>query len=816
LSRRAWWLLLAGLALLLLVVACSATVIGLAGRALVDLDQPSYNDGLVVEVGPDQPVGQTFVARHAGLCGIEFFLTPPGDRPLSLELHVRPDAQSANDLATAVLDLPPGSPPGFYRFSFSPLSDSHGQYYYAFFTARAAGAKAALAGEDAYLDGAAYQDHQPLDAQAAFHLVYATRYVVLDLLGAALGGIGLLAAGGLLFVVPGWALLSWLSPARRWAWAELLGLAVGVSLALYPVLMLWTHSVGANLGPLYVWVPVGAGLAMLVWRYRTWRPWHGWQVLRGWARSEALWPDLTLLFVLGLVFGVRLLVVRGLEAPMWGDGYQHTMIAQLLVDHGGLFESWRPYAALDQFTYHFGFHSAVAVLHWLTGFQVVEATVWTGQILNALAALCLYPLALRISGSRWAGTWAVLLAGLLSAMPMFYVNWGRYTELAGLVILPAAVWLTWEMIDAVRVRWQQLALVIVAASGLALTHYRVLLFYGFFALGLFFVSLVERSGRRALWRLAWAGSGTALLCLPWFLNTLGSTLQQLFYAYVTTPPGEAHPFLQQYNSIGDLRTYLAPVWWLALVAGLGLGLWQRRRGILLIALWWLLLLIAANPAWFSLPGTGTITNFALFIAAYVPAGLAAGYLAARMIEHASRRSWVPALAMVLALGAGVWGASQRLSDLDPRQYALVTRPDIRAAAWIGENTPSDARFLINSFSAYGDTSVVGADGGWWLPLLAGRQTTVPPLNYSIELGLESDYRQRIRELTSQDQQTDWDDQALLALFEREKITYVYVGQRRGEVNNSSENVINPQDLVKSANYTLVYHQDQVWIFQVGS
>jgi hypothetical protein len=803
-------MVVAGL-LLLTLAGCQ-----FSGDALVDADQVNCAGTSSAAVEPGQPVGQTFVASHGGLAGVEFYLIPTDSSAKSLTLHLRLDPQAQTDQAIATLDLPPQAEPGFYRFAFSGLKASHGLYYYAFLDGLEPGVSVALGPGDAYLDGAAYEGHQPLDAQTAFRLVYMPRYIVFDLFRGMWNWLRLLAAAGLLFVVPGWALLSWLGPARRWTWAELLGLAVGVSLALCPVLMLWTHLVGANLGRWYAWLPVGAGLALLLWRYRRARLHDGWQVLKGWARSEAIWPDLALLCGLGLIAAVRLLVVRSLETPMWGDGYQHSMIAQLLVDHGGLFESWQPYAALDRFTYHFGFHTAVAEMHWLTGLEAVSATLWTGQILNALAALSLYPLALRIGGGRWGATVAVLLAGLLSSMPMFYTNWARYTELAGLVILPAAVWLTWEVVDAARSHWQHLVLLIVVVGGLALTHYRILLFYALFALGLLFVAVAERSGRRALRRLAWAGSGTAVLCLPWVLNTMGSTLQQLFYAYVTTPPDQAHPFLQQYNAIGDLRTYLAPVWWIALVAGLGLGLWQRCRGILLAALWWLLLVVAANPAWFSLPGTGTITNFALFIAAYFPAALFAGYLATSLIERAAGRRWVQAVALVLVLGLSVWGARQRLRDLDPQQYALVTRPDIRAAAWIRENTPSDARFLINSFSAYGNTSVVGADGGWWLPLLAGRQISVPPLTYSIEVGLESDYRQSIQDLASQGQAIDWDDRALLELFDREKITHIYVGQRQGHVNNPSENVIDPENLLASANYRLVYHQDRVWIFQVGS
>jgi hypothetical protein len=96
---------------------------------------------------------------------------------------------------------------------------------------------------------------------------------------------------------------------------------------------------------------------------------------------------------------------------------------QLLLDHGGLFTRWAPYAPISSFTYHFGFHSAVAALAWLTGWSASQAVLWGGQILNALATLSLYPLAVRLAdGSRWAGAVAVLLPALLWPMPMFYVN----------------------------------------------------------------------------------------------------------------------------------------------------------------------------------------------------------------------------------------------------------------------------------------------------------------------------------------------------------------------------------------------------------
>lgn len=812
--KRVLELLLAALVLAVVAGSYLLTPLGQGSYRFVDADQPSQGTGLDATLEPGTPLGQTFVARHGGLAGVEFYLIPNNLAPLTLTLHLRSEPEASKDLATGTLQLAAAAAPGFYRFAFPSIAVSHGQYHYAFLEALEPGASVALASGDAYLDGAAYQDHQPLDAQTSFRLVYLPRDVVLDMLKPALAGMGLLAVAGLLFVVPGWALLAWLWPGRPLSWPEMLGLSVGVSLALYPLLLLWTDVIGLHLGALYAWLPVVAGLLALVWRYRTWRPRAAWQAFRRWARSETLWPDFTLVVVLALVFGVRLLVVRTLDAPMWGDSYHHTMIAQLLVDHGGLFGSWEPYAAIDRFTYHFGFHSTVAVLHWITGLPVVKATLWTGQLLNGLAVLVLYPLAVRVTRSRWGGVWAVLLAGLLSPMPMFYVNWGRFTQLAGQVILPAAVWLTWEVVDSPRRPYQPLVLVVLAVGGLALTHYRVLLFYAAFVLALVLLSLGHGAWRRTLLRLSWACAGAGLLFLPWFVNAFGGSLLHSVGQQLTTPPSQAHPFSWEYNAVGSLETYLAPVWWLALLLGLGVGLWRRQRGALLVGLWWFVLLICTNPAWLSLPGTGIITNFALFIAAYLPSALLSGVVAAHLSERAARRRWAIGAGVLLLLGLGAWGARERLGDAAPADHALVTRPDVRAAEWIDDNLSPEARLLVNSFFAYGGNALVGSDGGWWLPLLAERQTTVPPATYNSDVAQQSAYRQRIHNLAQQVQQFGPGAPATLALFQQEGVTHVYVGQGQGRLDDGGSRVLDPHELERSPHYRVVYHQDRVWIFAV--
>jgi hypothetical protein len=84
----------------------------------VDRDQTALAPERAVILEPGHAVGQTFVARHGGLNGVEFWLeVPPGSVGV-LRLHIRPEPQSSTDLAVAELPLEAVGSPGFYRFSF--------------------------------------------------------------------------------------------------------------------------------------------------------------------------------------------------------------------------------------------------------------------------------------------------------------------------------------------------------------------------------------------------------------------------------------------------------------------------------------------------------------------------------------------------------------------------------------------------------------------------------------------------------------------------------------------------------------------------
>jgi len=431
---------------------------------------------------------------------------------------------------------------------------------------------------------------------------------------------------------------------------------------------------------------------------------------------------------------------------------------------------------------------------------------------------------------------------------MYYVNWGRYTQLAGQVILPGAIYLAWATLEAGPRRTESLvlagesnwfkwrrnipfdagwacpersrrmALTWLILGGLALTHYRVLIFAVLF-FGTFFMLRATRDTWRALLsRTFWLGAGAGLLFLPWFIHTFAGRILLIFSTQLSTPAVAVPISTQQYNAIGTLSSYLPmALWWLLPVSVIW-GLWRRNKGVALIGLWSFLTLLAANPQWLRLPGEGALSNFAVFIAAYIPVSVLAGYLLGQVVSYPSKvkskSNFLTITLLVLVLAIGAWGTRQRLRDFNVMAGALATRPDIRAAEWIQENTPQNARFLVNSFFAYGDPVIVGSDGGWWLPLLSQRQTTLPPLTYGSEGGPHPDYIQWINALTTEIQNKGIAHPDVLALLRARGITYVYIGQRQGRVNYGGPYVLDPQQLLADPNFRLAYHQDRVWIFQI--
>jgi hypothetical protein len=628
-------------------------------------------------------------------------------------------------------------------------------------------------------------------------------------------------AAPFVFLLPGWALLSILLPPegfpaeRRPDAAAWLALAGGLTLALTPVGLQLLYLVGLKVGTAAILALLALSALIILWRRGpVWRA--GWRLWRRLTWRESLArldpPLVALSLAMLLIVGVRLWVVRGVNVGFWGDSYQHTMITQLMLDNGGLFDSWEPYEHLRSFTYHFGFQGNVALFQWATGWLTGNPTprtlVLVGQFINALAALGLYPLTVRLcDGRKWAGVAAVLVAGLLTSMPMYYVNWGRYPQLAAQAILPVALWLTMEAVESPRRSAGRLALAALTVAGLGLTHYRIALFYlTFLPFYLIYRALTAGQGFRRwtepLLRLAMLGLGAGLLVLPWLWHLREGWLLANVSAY---QQGAGSAELRTiYNAFLEYWRY-SPGWlvWIALL-GAGWAL-VRRSAASLIAFWTALNLALANAYQADLLDTGLVNNFTVIIGLYLPVAILVGYLADQVLALIqSRWRHAEGVAVALVVIAGLGGAYVQSDALDP-VYQLVTPADEQAMAWIRDHTPQDARFLVNSFFAYGGHYIAGSDAGWWIPLLAERENTVPTLYYSGEAADRPGYREQVNAFARRVEESNLSDPEMAEFLQSQGITHVYVGRVGGPL-------LKPAVLRSSPYYELVYDRDGVLIF----
>jgi hypothetical protein len=254
------------------------------------------------------------------------------------------------------------------------------------------------------------------------------------------------------------------------------------------------------------------------------------------------------------------------------------------------------------------------------------------------------------------------------------------------------------------------------------------------------------------------------------------------------------------------------VW--ASLAGWLWGVVRRQWQVISLGVW--VPCLASVYAWsyFGVPGATQVAPFAVVISLYIPAGLMFGWLVGQVAGVMKRWRLAEVALALIALGSGAWAAWEQRAIAEPQIYMMVTRPDLRAMTWIRENTGPDARFLVEGFRAFYNTAAVGSDAGWWLPLLAGRDNTMPPLYaLSSEKPVEPGYSRQVIDLVAALETTPLNAPEGVALLCEQGISHVYIGQLQGLVGISwLAQLYTPEELVNQPAYQQVYHQDRVYIF----
>ncbi|HPX96392.1 MAG TPA: hypothetical protein PK057_08135 [Brevefilum fermentans] len=497
--------------------------------------------------------------------------------------------------------------------------------------------------------------------------------------------------------------------------------AVGISLAMIPLLALAGFVTGLRFSIALIVILLLACLLLVVdglIRHGFWLP-----------RRYRLHLVIGLA-VFGSVLAWRLYQARDLLLPNWVDSQHHFLIIKTILESGGVPQDLMPYLPMP-FYYHFGNHAVTALFTALSNLPIGQAMLILGQVLNAAVGLSVYALGKTLWRNWRPALAAALLVSFATRMPAYYLSWGRYTLLTGLVLLPLAMG---QAINLVRgkQRWVSALSMALLTAGLLLTHYFAALLLAVFivllALGTLLLSLRHLPkvwvGASAALNSALAG---VLLAAPWLWRVA---------QYSLSNPGidarwpESIETIFTGGNVDYIWKLLGPTsnHWLLLPAGLGLLFALCKRHTLSFGLWSLTLALMALP-WGLTLSPFRSDHFAIVL--FIPITLLAGGLfwwCTRQAGRLLKQRWVGTLLLVLlVLGWCAWGISDAQDVANPTTV-LVTEADMAALDWITENTPPEARFFINT--TYWQEGVYrGVDGGGWLLPYTGRWSLVPTIFY---------------------------------------------------------------------------------------
>jgi len=614
-----------------------------------------------------------------------------------------------------------------------------------------------------------------------------------------------------MLALPGWAMLAVSNTWRQWAGLQRWIVAVGLSIAFYPVLFYGLRSAlpFLTLGPVKMGVLLLAAAVVIAWRLR-----GHWKEQFTFERLEWL-----AIAVFGMTLFSRFWFSHLHPFPAWSDSLHHTLLTQLTAQQGRLPSDMEPFFPIPLGQYHLGLYSLSASLQWLAQASAPTAMLWVAQALNGLCGLGVYLVLDRKVGRTGAVVGAVVV-GLLSHQPAFYVNWGRFTQLASQTILLIAWIVTWEAMAMWRHPWREwrarilwnTAFAALLSGAVFLLHFRVVAFY----LPLILIS--------ALWELYQAHQRHNIRPVLLGLLAIGiaglavisPALWSAMDRYVTPASSQSLASAEQVSqTIDDYYgfpwtsvPYLTGHIWLLVLAGASavIGL-LRRNKLTIVCILWTVALCLLGTAYVLGMRILKITNWgAVLIMLYLPIGLVVG-AAVEEVLALVKPTWRPVafrLTVILCLVAGFVASHVRVAEIEAyRQF--ITPADVDAMIWIRENTPPDAVFAVNTHF-WLPMAPHGTDAGYWIPYFTGRKTTAGSMLNDLGTGK---YLSSILALSTAVERLETDRTALDELYAL-GVHYIYIGQQ-GDFSGPG---LDAEQLAQADNARQVYRSGDTFVFEI--
>jgi hypothetical protein len=418
--------------------------------------------------------------------------------------------------------------------------------------------------------------------------------------------------------------------------------------------------------------------------------------------------------------------------------------------------------------------------------DVAEYLRTSGQVWNVCAVLTVAALVWQWTRSWWATAVTIVVAGVVSIMPAYYLSWGRYTLLTGMVFLPAALWLIDDCLKPVgqRVHWVWLGAIMTL---LALTHMVV------FVIALLWGgALLLVYGAPGWWVLR-PVLMALVLTLPWWLF-VGAHVQGGAGASAMHVAGNPSHNGVVWGLVWALNNrWLVPALVCALMVLVRL---RMRRGLALVC-WIVLTVLVANPVVIGLPYLSFFTNETITTGLYIPIAIALGLASVRVVRRIPE--WATAVTVGVVVAVTLGGIVPVVRDTT----IIATADDQAVLQWAVDNLPRDATVMTNSAGWMWGVDR-GGDGGWWLLPVAGIAVTTPPVLYTYA---DPAARSWIAETTAQLREAD----GSLAFVERfvaehREVNYIYASERGSAAK--------PSVLDTSAQFELRFRRGDAAIYAV--
>jgi len=434
------------------------------------------------------------------------------------------------------------------------------------------------------------------------------------------------------------------------------------------------------------------------------------------------------------------------------------------------------------------------------------------QFLNGICGVGVYLLLDRYAGRRAALIGAVV-AGLLTQHPALYFNWGRFTQVAAQAIMLIAWAVTVDALEcAVKddiLPFRELLLAAFLSGSVFLLHFRAAIFYGVLVaigcLRLGFWAL--RIHRIKSWGLALGVLGILTLlvvspalwrALMWRITRIGSA---------TTLHGIERQAVEEayYGLTWSIVPYLvAPRWLMGIAVVCALVVILRRSRTLDQVLWAVLLPLLGVAYQLKISWLRVTNLSGILIMFYLPLAAVVGDTIGWFLDHPRlprilRNAGFLLLVSLFCLNE----AYARATTVESFRYFLA-QEDVIAMAWIRENVPTDAMFAINTYF-WLPHAPHGADGGYWLPYFAERQTTAGTMLNNLG---SAAYQEMIIYRSQQVKRLEFGDAAALHDLRAAGVTHIYLGARPHFAGGGLSRAV----LLQMNALTLIYDQGGVAIF----